>query len=213
MSQKDDRVASAHPDSDHCVQLFDDGESLAETVAAFLCEGWLRNEGLLVVARADNWERISQRMNENDCLVSGGLSSGRLVVIDADIMLARLLRNGYLIRERFTDSLGGLVSDLTLRFGQRLRVYGEMVDILTARSDFAVVLELEQLWNELASKYPFTVLCGYLSTHFGDARRAGVLREICQLHDRAAARPTDLLASWLLAERQSRFHTDAVRPE
>jgi hypothetical protein len=61
-------------------------------------------------------------------------------------------------------------------------VYGEIVELLAAREDFAGAVALEELWNGLARRYPFTLLCGYSAAHFADPTRAGALEAICATH-------------------------------
>jgi hypothetical protein len=203
-----ERVAQGTESTGHLVQLFDDPESLAETVGRYLFEGWQAGETLLVVARPEHWARASQALALNGCPVDAAIASGQLVVRDAATTLAGFLRNGRPMPERFARTVARLVGDLVVQRRAPLRIYGEMVDILAAQGDLACVCEVEALWNELGSRHPFRLLCGYSSGHFGDARTAAKLREICEAHDRASAKPTDLLGSWLLADRRSRFHTD-----
>ncbi|MGH9348362.1 MAG: MEDS domain-containing protein [Vicinamibacterales bacterium] len=209
MSRQHERVARGQVSTEHQVQLFDDVESLTETVTAFLFEGWQRGETLLVIARPENWALVSRRLAADGCPVDEEIASERLVVLDAATTLATFLRNGRPVPERFAQKTGRLVERLSKQSRTRLRVYGEMVDILAAHGEFASVQELERLWNELGCLYSLTLLCGYSSGHFGDARTASVLRDICEGHDKATAKPTDLLGSWLLADRRSRYHTDA----
>ena len=193
--------------SRHVAQLFDDIESLAETVAEFVREGWQRHEPLLVVARPETWSLTSSRLVAGGFPIDEATASGRLVVLDAAATLTRFLRNGHLFSDRFDAHVGQLVRRLGERFGRRVRVYGEMVDILAAQGDLATARQLEHLWNGLGSSSSITLLCGYASGNFGDPRTAEALRAICSEHDVATAKPTDLLGAWLLSDRQSRFHT------
>ena len=198
------QVASAHS-----VQLFDDSESLAGTVAAFLFDGWRRGEPLLVAARPTHWALISRDLAARGCPIEQTIREERLVVLDAAATLATFVQNGNPLPDRFTETVARVVGDLSARFGTRLRIYGEMVDILAAQGEFAAAHKLEQLWNQLAAAYSFTLLCGYESGHFGDPRSDSILRAICEAHDHATAGPHDLLASWLLAQRQPRLHIQA----
>jgi MEDS: MEthanogen/methylotroph, DcmR Sensory domain len=192
--------------SEHRVQLFDESESLAAAVSAFLFEGWRNGEPLLVVARPSNWALTSRDLAARGCPVDQVIAEGRLVVLDAAITLATFLQNSQPLPDRFAVTVRKVVGELSARFGTRLRIYGEMVDILAAQGEFVAA---EQLWNELASAYSFTLLCGYSSSHFGDPRTGSMLRAICEAHDHATARSEDLLASWLLSGRRPRFHTHA----
>jgi hypothetical protein len=64
-----------------------------------------------------------------------------------------------------------------------VRAYGEMVDILWREGKIDAAIELEQLWNELASKYSFTLLCTYSvdSLLKGDCKGVDL---ICGTHGR-----------------------------
>ena len=67
---------------------------------------------------------------------------------------------------------------------------------------------LKALWNELGQRCSFQLLCGYAAAHFGDERTAKHLHTICEAHHHSGARATDLLATWLLSNRISQFHTE-----
>jgi MEDS: MEthanogen/methylotroph, DcmR Sensory domain len=203
-----EKIVRGQVASEHSVQLFDDAESLAGTVSAFLFEGWRRGEPLLVVARPTNWALISRDLEARDCAIKHAIGEERLLILDAAATLATFVQNGNPLPDRFNASVRRVVGDLSTRFGTRLRIYGEMVDILAAQGEFAAAHKLEQLWNQLATEFSFTLLCGYESGHFGDPRTASILRDICATHDHATADPHDLLASWLLAG-QPRLHTQA----
>ena len=93
--------------------------------------------------------------------------------------------------------IGGIVRRLGARDG-RLRIYGEMVDLLVAEGDVRGAHDLEELWNELGEREPFTLLCGYSTVHFGDPRSGGALRQVCQLHSHVHVHQRDILGSFLL---------------
>ena len=54
----------------------------------------------------------------------------------------------------------------------------------------------------LAEACEFAMFCGYQSKHFGDPRSAPSLDALCSLHSHVAAAPNDMLATWLLSQRQ-----------
>jgi hypothetical protein len=192
--------------SEHLVQLFDEPESRVEGVAAFLYRGWRAGAPLLVVARPVNWTLISARLEALGCPVSETIAQGRLVALDAAATLASFLRDGHPDPALFREHVGTIVQRLS-KLG-RLNVYGEMVDILAEQGRVDVAHELEMLWNHLAAEESFTLLCGYSSAHFGDPRDAEALHRICRAHARVESHPGDLLATWLLQGRQSRYHTE-----
>src|SRR5438552_269564 len=46
---------------------------------------------------------------------------------------------------------------------QRVRAYGEMVDLLWQIGDVASAIDLEARWNELSTTKRFSLLCAYLT--------------------------------------------------
>ena len=183
--------------SEHIVQFFDSRESLADSVAAFLAEGCRQGERLLVVAKPRNWLAIAAALKTGEHPLSDG-SEASLTVVDADSALSQFMRHGLPDSLMFHRTIGALVRKLATAQSCGFRIYGEMVEVLAAEGNFHAAQRLEELWNELAVRYPFVLLCGYSSTHFvnRDAREA--LRAICATHSRVHNHDTDDLAGWLL---------------
>jgi hypothetical protein len=208
MSPHRERVMHGKIVSEHRVQLFDEPESLVAGVSAFLFHAWQGGQHLLVVARAANWAMTAMELQARGCPVPELLAEGRLVVLDAATTLARVMAGNDPNPERFRGSVGELVQKTCADAPHGLAVYGEMVDILAAQGNFEAATRLEALWNELSETASFRLLCGYSSAHFGDERTAAHLQAICGCHTGASARPTDLLGSWLLANRRPKYHLD-----
>jgi hypothetical protein len=185
--------------SEHVVQLFDTPESLGESVGAFLRDGLARDEVLLVVARGIHLQAIASVLAQQRIPIHRLLETGRLTMIDAVSVLRQLLVNGMPDDERFERVVGGLVRGLAAD-GTRVRVYGEMVDILAEQMEFGAVIALEQLWNTLSASVPITLLCGYGSAHFVLGNATGFLRKVCSCHHRVVQGQSDMLGSWVLAQ-------------
>jgi len=189
--------------SEHLVQLFDEPDSRVEGVADFLYRGWLAGAPLLVVARPIHWALIQARLEAHGCPVAKTIADGRLVALDAATTLARFLED-VPDSALFEEHVGETVSRLAKQ--GRLHAYGEMVDILAEQGRFDTAHEVEVLWNQLAARESFTLLCGYASAHFGDARDAEALHRICRAHTSVKTDAGDLLGTWLVNDRQSRYH-------
>lgn len=195
----------------HAAQLFDETESLIVSTSAYLVDGWRRGDNLLVIARPAHWALIAAELGASGCPLVDHVASGRLVALDASTTMATFMANGRPDADTFRDVVGGIVERLAggmsgVRNG--VTVYGEIVDVLAARGNFAAAVQLEGLWNDLAAHHTFRLLCGYASANFGDERTAEHLHAICGAHGAVHARRSDLLASWLLANRRSRYHLE-----
>jgi len=208
MSPDREQGLGASLQGSHVAQLFDEPPSLIAAVSIHLHDGWRRGDNLLIAARPHHWNAISLELGARGCPVSELLAEGKLVALDAATTLSTLMADGVVQREIFEARVLPLVARLRPDSGVGLTVYGEMVDLLAAQRNFAAAEQLEALWNEALARHPFRLMCGYSSAAFGDPRTAGHLRTICGAHREVAARPADLLATWLLAERRSRYHLD-----
>ena len=182
----------------HIVQLFDTTDSLASVVSAFLVEGYQANDYLLVVAKPAHWARIAERLERRGCPVNQTIREGRLTVLDAATTLARFTRHGVINRQLFIDHVGSLVGRLVAESRADVRIYGEMVELLAEEGDFRSAQQLEGLWNELAERQPFTLLCGYTAAHFTDTHSLPALHAICGAHTRVQKNTNDMLGNWLV---------------
>lgn len=182
--------------SEHHLQLFDSSKSLAETVSAFLMAGFERGESLLVVATPEHRELLARRLVESGLNVREAEVAKRLVMLDAAQTLDKFMRQNVANPIAFDEIVGTLVAQLSN--GQRLCIYGEMVDVLAARGNYKGAQQLEELWNALGRRQSFTLFCGYASGHFGDPKTAKALGEICAAHSHLHRKADDLLAEYLL---------------
>ncbi len=193
--------------SEHAVQLFDSSKSLADTVALFLINGLERGENVLLVATPEHRELLIWRLDEAGWAVRALIAANRVVVLDAAQTLDKFIRQDIPSPIAFDEVVGSVVHRLA--DGKRLWIYGEMVDVLVARGNYRGAHQLEELWNALGRRECFSLFCGYASGHFGDPRTAKALSDICAAHDLVHRKSTDILAEFLLNQRDVK--TAAVR--
>ncbi len=197
--------------SEHIMQLFDTSLSVAESLSTFVCDGLRDGDTVLMVITPQHWDLTTEHLAKRGCFIDEALADGRLIVRDAASTLATIARNGQPDADLFEARIGALLRGLH-RPGVRIRIYGEMVDLLAHEGLFASVQRLETLWNDLTHRESVTVCCGYLAHHFGDPRSGPALDRICRLHDHIDNKPSDRLAAWLLAARPGLDHSDAGLP-
>lgn len=160
----------------HAVQFYGDDRELADSAAQFLGEGLRAGGSAVVVATAAHRLALEARL-------PSAASGGRLVAVNAGEMLHGFLAGGRLDGPRFREAAEGLIGRAAAK-GQPVSIYAEMVALLWDAGQVTLALELEALWNGLAARLPFALLCGYparLLAAAGDEEAAGV-QHVCRLH-------------------------------
>jgi hypothetical protein len=182
----------------HRLQLFDTPESLGESVASFLLEGYMEGEHLLIVAKPRHRDAVLAALRRHGCFPPDGDGDQRLVALDAADVLRHITKNGELKRDLFHRTIKPIVDTLA-GTSRRLRIYGELVEVLAEEGNLAGAAALEEMWNELSLEAPFTLMCGYSSAHFAHAHAAPWLKELCAAHSQSCANADVTLGSYLLA--------------
>jgi hypothetical protein len=214
VSLRDADVArSLRGETDHVLQLFDTDESLAQSVAAFLAEGDVQGETLLVACTEPHWQAIISAFSSTGCDPLMASGEGRLTVLDAGELLSRFIRRGEPSRPLFDQSVGTLVRRLSAESNGRLRIYGEMVELFAQEGNYAAAERLEQFWNELAATAAFRLLCGYSAAHFAAPDAGSALTAICSQHSKCVTQGQDPLAEFLLHIEQARATSGGDRIE
>ena len=181
----------------HRLHLFDSPETLGEAVGSFLLDGYREGDHLLVVAKPRHLDAVLAALRGHGCFPADMNGSQRLVALDAAEVLRLITRNGLIDAALFRKTLKPIVQ--TLASTGRLRIYGEIVELLAEEEDMAGALAIERLWNALGEEVPFTLMCGYSSAHFAGTAARPSLRHLCQAHTESIATEDDPLGNYLLA--------------
>lgn len=178
MESSVDRLHSHH----HAVQFYGHEASLFTNVAAFISEGLAEGQPAIVVATPTHTPRIFERLRDRSVDVDGARRSGELVVLDAHETLALFIRDGWPDATAFEANVGSLMDRVFAgRPGRTLaRAYGEMVNVLWKDGREEAAIQLEILWNRLARRYPFALLCGYSMELI--AKKTDLFEEVCRQH-------------------------------
>ncbi|MDX6449477.1 MAG: hypothetical protein QOD08_1940 [Gaiellaceae bacterium] len=167
----------------HAVQVYYDLDDLAGSVADYLGSGFVAGEPGVVVATREHVARFAARLAAVGWDEQKIQADRLLVLADADATLAQFMENGSPSAPAFESVVGDLLDQVADRFpGARIRVFGEMVDLLVERGQPDAAVQLEQLWNELARRRSFSLLCGYRVDVFDLETQAGLLPRVCAEH-------------------------------
>lgn len=171
----DSRVAERH-----AVKFYGDDDSLFATVAGFLAEGLVNDQPAVVIATESHRSGIVRRLGELSVDVSRATRDGDLLVLDASELMKAFMREQAPDAALFRQQVGSVVERALRRRNVVVRAYGEMVDLLWQDGQSSAAIQLEILWNQLASQYGFSLLCGYSMGHF--YKQAIRMEDVCALH-------------------------------
>lgn len=168
-------------DGHHAVQFYGDDEELAASVSGYLGEGLRAGGAAVVVATEAHRRAFAAGLSVVAAESGAARATGRLLMVDAAGMLTGFMAGGRLDRSRFQHAARDLISRAAAA-GQPVRIYAEMVVLLWDAGQVALALELEELWNELASRLPFALLCGYPAWLLAAGDSNGAVQRVCRLH-------------------------------
>lgn len=179
----------------HAVQFYGNDASLFKTVSGFLAEGLTGGEPTIIIATPGHREAILSQIADRLIDVEKARTTGHLVVLDAKDTLATFMVAELPDADAFDTSVGGVVRETLLRRKPRtiLRAYGEMVDVLWKQNREDAAIQLEMLWNELALKYGFALLCGYAMGPF--YKQTSKFEDVCRQHTHVMAPDTAVVPS------------------
>jgi len=177
------RFAHASRPAEHVVRLYGERAELAASVANYLAAGFGLSEPAVVVARPDHLDLFRERLAACGWGPDELRRPGLLATCDAEETLASLLVGSKPSPERFEEVIGALIDERAAAFPRsRVRVYGEMVDVLCERGEPEVAAELEDLWNRALERRPFSLFCAYRVDVFDPDAQLSLLPQICAAH-------------------------------
>ncbi|HEX7114837.1 MAG TPA: PAS domain S-box protein [Steroidobacter sp.] len=164
---------------DHYLQLYANSTELVNAVRGFAREGLCEHSAVVMIATEDHLERFAQALSEDGIDLARAEASGQYVPLVASTILSQVLIDGWPQAEPFERVVGGIINEAKTHFPS-VRTFGEMVGLLWSEGRYGAAVQLESLWNDLRSRYPFALYCAYPATGAGD--QAGWLEEAHACH-------------------------------
>jgi len=150
----DERLHHRH----HAVQFYRDDAELFRTIGTFLSEGLVAGQPAIVVATPDHTSAIQDALGSHLIDVARARHFGDLVMLDAEDTLGTFMHKGMPDQTLFQRHVGA-VMEQTVRVG--LAAAPQHVD-------------------HLATKYSFSLLCGYAIESF--SKDLSRIEEVCHEH-------------------------------
>jgi PAS domain S-box-containing protein len=170
----------------HDVQFYDTEEYLYDVVGEFLRDGVKTAQPIIVIATPAHRKAFKERLRADRVDVDELVEGRDTVWLDARETLSAFMEGSQPNRDLFRATVGA-VFDRVLKDRKYLvvRAYGEMVDLLWKDGNIEGAIALEELWNELAIQYSFSLLCAYSMGNFFKEAHTHSFLHICSQHGRA----------------------------
>jgi hypothetical protein len=177
---------SSHVRSDeHFVHFYDDEERFIAEVADFIAFGLEAGETAIVIATASHRERLSREIRRAvPHLEASSFYSDQYIALDAEETLSRFMIDGWPDERRFIKVIGAVVRQAAQAGCGNIVAFGEMVALLVEQGKPEAAVRLEELWNELARHYSFSLFCAYPARLFRDQAHSSAFSKICDAHTR-----------------------------
>jgi hypothetical protein len=170
----------------HAVHFYRDPGALCAEVARYVVSGLACDQPSLIIARPERGKRIIATLARAVDVIE--LLEARLLVVrDADAMMAKFMVDGQPDTVLFESVAAATLESFAEDGKHTVRAYGEMVDVLWQCGMTSAATRLEVLWNDLARRYDFNLLCGYAL----DCVEAHDLHEISAHHSHIVSPDSD----------------------
>ena len=154
----------------HTVKFYESENGLFHTVGEFLSQGLTDGHPCIVIATDSHAVGIIDDLSDRMIDVARATGRGQLLVLSAEETLSTFMRDGSPDPELFRRNVGETVAGMVHGHEGDTTVYafGEMVDVLWRQGSQDAAIRLELLWNELAARVGFSLLCAYSMRSFYD---------------------------------------------
>ncbi|HVW77163.1 MAG TPA: PAS domain S-box protein [Alloacidobacterium sp.] len=174
-------------DRDHVVHFYKNEASLLDYLVDFVATALKAGDNTLIIATPRHRQQLAISLKPQGIVAGQMLRQKRLVELDASETLAKFMVDDWPDKERFIDVVGGAISRIVAGTDDKsshLAAFGEMVALLWADGKYDAAVYLEQLWNDLAQTYSFSLLCAYPQETFKDEIHGRFFEDICESHSR-----------------------------
>lgn len=170
----------------HVVQFYgDDPSSLFDSLARFFGSALGTGGAAISITTPKHRELLSDWLHGLGLDLKVAEQQGRYLALDAEETLSSFMVGNMPDRERFLETIGGLIGKAKSAAGGPhlpIAVFGEMVAILWEKGNAEAAIITELLWNEIAKIHQFSLYCAYPISGFSREQDSDPLRHICQLH-------------------------------
>jgi len=176
---------------DHVVVFYASDRELTEVAGEFVLRALAAGGVAIVIATARHRLTLDVWLGAAGVDVAAVTAGGDFIELDAAGTLGQFMLNGRPDPAAFWQVISPLLQDGG-QGGRPVHVFGEMVGLLWESNKAGTAIEVEALWNEMASQHQFRLLCGYAASSDTGPKVSDALAQVCSAHSQAIGQQPEL---------------------
>jgi len=186
MPDRQTAEVQVHPAPHHChnVKFYEHDLELIETLGSHIGNALECGDTAIVIATKAHRDALAEELRLRKIDASAAVDAGRFIQLDAAETLAQFMAGDEPDKEKFEDCIGSVLTQAAAHAmpGRRVVAFGEMVVLLWQAGKRDATLRLEELWNGIAERHTFELLCAYPISVFDRLEHRQLFFGICGEH-------------------------------
>jgi len=170
----------------HVVDFYDRDEDLIASLVDYVAAGFDAGDAVVVLATAPHRAALETASAGAGIDLRTARASGAFTMVDAADTLAGFMVDGIPQMDPFASVVGDLIRQAAAD-GRPVRAFGEMVALLWDEGNVAAAIDLEALWDQLATGCQLSLYCAYKMSSLAAHGDLGSTNEVCQRHSTVIA--------------------------
>lgn len=171
--------------SSHAVHFYEDDAIFIGSLSEFIGSALGGGGACLVIATEEHLRSLNDSLRANFIDTRRSASEGRFITLNAGETLSKIMVKGHPDPELFCAAIEPALWRARRKVNRdsgALVAFGEMVALLWTEGNLEAAIELEHLWNDLATRHQFSLRCGYPLGCFSSESHADLFRQMCEEH-------------------------------
>ena len=169
----------------HVVEFYGDDTSFLIGFTCFVEAALDAGNAVIVIATEPHRQAFLQELQAHGVDVAAAIEQQRYIPLDVAEMLSTFMVNDVPDPVRFQKNVGDLFTAAAKGAKGEHRCVsacGEGAPILWAEGKGNAAIQIEHLWDEMATEYDVNTLCGYVLSDFQRDQEGSIYERICAEH-------------------------------
>ena len=168
----------------HEVEFYPDDAAFVVGFTRFIEAALETGSAVIVIATESHRKSLLQRLREHGVDIVAAVEQGRYVPVDVAETLETFMVNDQPDPARLLKAASSLIAAAKASSGERPRVAacGECAPTLWEQGKADAAVEVEHLWDEIATSHNIDILCGYVLSSFQREKESHIYERICAEH-------------------------------